>query len=117
MKKSFLFSFLVAFTLFSHHNTSPFLIAGTRNRKTKEGRLSSKCLICSKDNDINMKAYSIRHWFTLFFIPVAPYGKKKYYLKCTQCKNYYRPAEGIDIEKIIQEDEPQAETSDIVSLS
>jgi len=117
MKKPFLFCLLIALTLCSYHHTSPLLIVGIRSRKTKEGYFSSKCLVCKKDSDVNMKAYSIRRWFTLFFIPALPYGKKKYYFKCTECKNYYQPTEGIDIEKILQEKEPGSEAANMATSS
>lgn len=105
MKKSFLLSLFLTLSVCSYHQTSPLLIVGTRSRKTEEGVFSSKCLICSKESDVNIKAYSMRSWFSLFFIPVFPYSKKKYYLKCTQCKNYYKPPEEMDIEKILQNED------------
>ena len=99
MKKTFLFSICVALTICSFHSTSPLLIVGTRSRKTKEGHLVSKCLICRNDKDLHMKVYSTRNWITLFFIPVKSYGKKKCYLKCPLCKNYYILPGGIDLER------------------
>lgn len=100
MKKSFLFTLLATLALCHFQSKSNFLIVGMRSRKAKEGYLQSKCIICSKEENMTMKAYSMRNWFTLFFIPVLPYSKKKYFLKCTQCKNYLKPSAEIDMEKL-----------------
>ena len=103
MKETILFSLLVALTLCSYQQTSPLLIVGTSGRKTHEGYFSSKCSSCSQGRDMRLKIYSIRSTFTLFFISVLPYGKKKYYLKCPQCKNWYHLPPDVDIEKVLKE--------------
>ncbi len=99
MKKALL-AILVSFALLNSHQTSPILIFGTCKKKAKEAPYRSECIICKAKD---LKIYSIRSWFTLFFIAVVPIGEKKYYLKCTRCKNFYRPPDDIDIEEFLQQ--------------
>ncbi len=104
MKKQILFALLATMMLCHYQRATAFLIVGTRSRSIKEGYLQSKCLICGQEKCTTLKAYSVRHWLTLFFIPVAPYGKKKYYLKCPQCKNFYRLIDKMNLDEIMHKE-------------
>ncbi|MFV0288159.1 MAG: zinc-ribbon domain-containing protein [Mycoplasmatales bacterium] len=45
---------------------------------------------CPKCETQEYELLSWRDWFHLFYIPIAPVEKKRYYLHCTKCGDYYQ---------------------------
>jgi hypothetical protein len=74
-----------------------FLIWGSKNIKDTEGALKYNCLLCKSDS---LEICSYRKWFTFFFIPMFPCGKKDYYVECLECQNIYKFN---GLEKLIEE--------------
>lgn len=64
-----------------------FLIWGSKYKKSTEGILRSSCAICQSDS---LEACSYRKWFTFFFIPIFPYGRKDFYAECLDCQSTYK---------------------------
>jgi hypothetical protein len=68
-----------------------FLIWGFRSRAKTMSEGTFFCPKCGADRGYVLQ--TIRRWFTLFFIPVAPIGKVlAEQVKCTTCNTCYRPA-------------------------
>ena len=94
MKRELLLLALLTLTFIPSTNAY-LLIWGSRSIKTYEGNLPLECIICQNDN---LNVYSIRHYFTLFFIPTFPISCKEFYFECQECENCYKPKKDIDIE-------------------
>ena len=76
-----------------------FIIWGSRARKKAEDYLPSEgCIVC---NNHGLHVLSIRRWFTFFFIPIFPTGRKKYYLTCLECENCYRLKSDVNIQDLL----------------
>ena len=99
MKRQLLLSVLFSLTFVST-TSFPMLIWGYRSIKTYEGNILFKCIICQNDN---VNVYSMRRYFTLFFIPVFSMGDKKFYLECVECENSYTLKKEIDIEELLSQ--------------
>ena len=63
-----------------------FFVCGSWWSKKEEARSQNECRVCK---EVNMKIYSMRQWFTLFFIPIFPLSNKKFYIQCLSCKNSF----------------------------
>lgn len=63
------------------------IVFGTRTLKNKiNTTLEYNCPICQHERATVLSTW---RWFTLFWIPVFPIGKKKYWKMCNLCQNGY----------------------------
>jgi len=99
MNNKFLLAALLFVSFVPARGSSDPLICGYSTKKVLEGNLPLTCLICQQKN---LNVISLRRWITFFFIPVFPFGEKKFYLECLQCENCYK-LKDIDIEKLLLE--------------
>jgi len=79
-----------------------FIIYGTKKLKKELGTYSqnSQCQHCN--NVINYSFFSVWTWFTLFWIPIFPVSRKKYYSVCPICSFGYEHTKE-EIEKMINQ--------------
>lgn len=64
-----------------------FLFGFKIKTKVHKTTLYQECPNCKSEE---YELLSWRDWFHLFYIPIAPIEKKRYYLKCTKCGSYYQ---------------------------
>ena len=85
-------------------------IWGSTYKKNEEGTLTHDCVICQ---NISLQVYSMRKWFTFFFVPIFPYRSKEYYMECARCGSSYTLKHEINIEKLIKEEEERKDIQDL----
>ena len=67
-----------------------FIIFGCKSRYINEDEGVFVCPQCETLKQYNKK--SIQSWFTLFFLPIFPLGKKEdRHIECHQCQRTYYP--------------------------
>jgi len=67
-----------------------FIIFGWKSRYIKEDKGVFVCPQCEAMRKYNKK--SIQSWFTLFFLPIFPVGKKEdQHVECNQCEKTFYP--------------------------
>jgi hypothetical protein len=59
------------------------IIFGSRTKTALVALLFFTCGICQ--GEAAQRLIRVRTWFTLFFVPVFPFGHGKYVLKCAYC--------------------------------
>lgn len=63
------------------------IIFGTKMLKKHVKTFSNyDCAICHYESATLLSTW---RWFTLFWLPIFPVGKKKYWLICSKCQNGY----------------------------
>jgi hypothetical protein len=95
--KNYVLSAALFFSLTTTSTNNAMVIMGSHWTKSYEGELPLTCVICHNEN---LKVYSMRRWFTLFFIDTYPTSDKDYYLECLACENCYK-LKGLDIEQLL----------------
>lgn len=91
-----------------------FIIYGTRKLKKILGEQQHlfQCQNCN--NLIHYKLMSLWTWFTLFWIPIFPVGRKKYYSICPVCERGYEHSKE-EMDTILFQHEGAVEAADIVT--
>src|ERR1051325_3997766 len=73
-----------------HHLSMPYTYNGIGTHyyghKNVEKR-SAACHSCGRT--ANLESYDTRLWFTIFFIPIVPLGRKRIIDQCPFCKRHY----------------------------
>ncbi len=64
-----------------------------------------QCPLCGVSAQYELQRY--RKWFTLFWVPIFPYGKEQKYLRCKRCATTFNPEFFADIHE--KQDMPSAE--------
>jgi Ni,Fe-hydrogenase I cytochrome b subunit len=59
------------------------IIFGSRSRSALVGVLFFACTLCG--STAAQRLHRLRTWFTLFFVPVFPFGHGRYVLQCAYC--------------------------------
>jgi hypothetical protein len=59
------------------------IIFGSRTRDALVGVLFFACTLCG--STAAQRLHRLRTWFTLFFLPVFPFGHGRYVLQCAYC--------------------------------
>ncbi|WP_420362380.1 zinc ribbon domain-containing protein [Curtobacterium aetherium] len=59
------------------------IIFGSRTRTALVGVLFFACALCG--STAAQRLHRLRTWFTLFFVPVFPFGHGRYVLHCAYC--------------------------------
>lgn len=65
------------------------IIWGSKGVEKTVGEGNIQCPVCNLVTAYELKV--IQKYFTLFFIPLFPYGKKIEYLECQRCKVPFKP--------------------------
>ncbi|GHT93979.1 hypothetical protein FACS1894122_10100 [Alphaproteobacteria bacterium] len=63
-----------------------FIIFGTKVTEKNVGTFQIGCGVCRREDVLDV--VKVTTWFSLFFIPTIPI-KRRYYLKCPICGNYF----------------------------
>lgn len=59
------------------------IIFGSRTRSALVGVLFFACALCGAH--AGQRLFRVRTWFTLFFVPVFPFGHGRYVMQCAYC--------------------------------
>jgi hypothetical protein len=71
---------------------------GYRWRKYEEiHHIHFECTVCGQTD---MRIFSMRRWFTLFFLPIFPISRQHLYLECLHCESSYKVNEGTHLEDL-----------------
>ncbi|PZE80429.1 zinc ribbon domain-containing protein [Curtobacterium sp. MCBD17_032] len=66
-----------------HRPGDVMIIFGSRTRTALAGVLFFACALCG--STAAQRLHRLRTWFTLFFVPVFPFGHGRYVLQCSYC--------------------------------
>lgn len=65
------------------------IIYGSRNRQKRMGISENEVLCNYCKNETQFEIITQREYFTLYFIPLFPIGKRREYMVCPVCNRYY----------------------------
>ena len=61
------------------------LLFGTRPIVSDDGAASVRTVCPNCGRETNIVGKSVRHWFTLFFVPLFPVSGRQRFSQCTNC--------------------------------